>query len=137
MHFTSVAGACAAQSAHTPTACPVPHTPSRLVHVSRTPAPASHPPGHLLSHEFGPAFKKWHSCPAGDLITKADLCVQVRDNNARMQAMLQEEARSADWLLLWLDCDREGEAICEEVLRLRCSPRAFARQALTGQPPCR
>ena len=39
----------------------------------------------------------------------------MRDNNASLQAMLQEEARSADWLLLWLDCDREGEAICEEV----------------------
>ena len=68
-----------------------------------------------MTHDFAPAFKKWHSCPEGDLITKATLCVSVRDNNASLQAMLQEEARAADWLLLWLDCDREGEAICEEV----------------------
>jgi DNA topoisomerase IA len=40
--------------------------------------------------------------------------VGIRRDCEPLQALLSSEARAADWLILWLDCDREGEAICQE-----------------------
>ena len=43
------------------------------------------------------------------------------DKKGRMCKHLQTEGRGCNYLLLWLDCDREGENICFEVMD-QCLP---------------
>jgi DNA topoisomerase-3 len=90
------------------------------------------PAGHLLERDFGPAWKGWRTCAESDLIdpSKAQLVTAVRRDCEPLQAMLRAEARRAAWLILWLDCDREGEAICHEARRATRTMHVFTGPSL-------
>jgi DNA topoisomerase-3 len=72
--------------------------------------------GHLMEVDFEPAHKSWHACNPGVLIEGAPVVKQVARDKGPVAENLQKEARRASWLILWLDCDREGENIAFEVL---------------------
>lgn len=73
--------------------------------------------GHLKSLDFDERFKTWHRCEPEELFD-APVRSFVPDVNAPIARTLEAEARLAQRLILWLDCDREGEHIAHEVMEV-------------------
>ncbi|XP_042412626.1 DNA topoisomerase 3-alpha-like [Zingiber officinale] len=73
--------------------------------------------GHLMELEFEDRFRKWHSCDPVDLYN-APVRKFVPEDKLDIRKTLEEEARKCQWLVLWLDCDREGENIAFEVIEV-------------------
>ncbi|KAF8018677.1 hypothetical protein BT93_H3544 [Corymbia citriodora subsp. variegata] len=73
--------------------------------------------GHLMELDFEDRFRKWHSCDPADLYA-APVRKFVPQDKLDIKRTLEEEARRCQWLVLWLDCDREGENIAFEVINI-------------------
>jgi DNA topoisomerase-3 len=71
--------------------------------------------GHLMELDFEERFRKWSSCDPADLYN-APVRKFVPADKLPLKRTLQDESRRCQWLILWLDCDREGENIAFEVL---------------------
>jgi hypothetical protein len=96
--------------------------------------------GHVFGIDFPPKYNSWdkvdpvshphpHHAPVPSLISlfssllQADLfeCETVKNEcneKGRVPGMLRAEGRGASWVVLWLDCDKEGENICFEVISI-------------------
>ena len=79
--------------------------------------------GHLASQDFPPNYG-WNSCPPISLF-EAPIETLYKHDMQPLQRMIQDQCRNVDGIILWLDCDREGEAICDEVrtVCLNSNPR--------------
>ncbi|CAM9520656.1 unnamed protein product, partial [Discosporangium mesarthrocarpum] len=78
--------------------------------------------GHLMETEFAePIGKRWNACKPVDLFD-APIVKYVKEDNRELEKQLENEARGCQWLVLWLDCDREGENIAYEVIEV-CTRR--------------
>ncbi|GAV72584.1 Topoisom_bac domain-containing protein/zf-C4_Topoisom domain-containing protein/Toprim domain-containing protein/zf-GRF domain-containing protein, partial [Cephalotus follicularis] len=73
--------------------------------------------GHLMELDFDDRYRKWHSCDPADLY-QAPVRKFVPEDKKDIKRTLEEEARRCQWLVLWLDCDREGENIAFEVIEV-------------------
>ena len=71
--------------------------------------------GHLLATEFVGNCKNW---AATNPVTLFDAPVMkyCPDNFADIKRTLEEETRKSQYLIIWTDCDREGENIGFEVI---------------------
>ncbi|KAH9598173.1 TOPRIM domain [Trypanosoma melophagium] len=73
--------------------------------------------GHLMNDEFPPNTRNWSSYPLLGLFT-ANITKHVKPELEPIKKNLESLGKRATALLLWMDCDREGENICFEVMRI-------------------
>ncbi|XP_069917654.1 DNA topoisomerase 3-alpha isoform X2 [Oryctolagus cuniculus] len=73
--------------------------------------------GHLLAHDFQMQFRKWQSCNPLALFD-AEIEKYCPDNFVDIKKTLERETRQCQALLIWTDCDREGENIGFEIIHV-------------------
>eukprot|EP00210_Caulerpa_lentillifera_P003718 g3551.t1 len=86
--------------------------------------------GHVMSMDFPPQYQNWEKTDPASLFA-ASTCKKEANPKvtlftlsltasgsiqARVLQHLKTEAKGCSYLILWLDCDREGENICFEVM---------------------
>ncbi|KAJ7340487.1 DNA topoisomerase 3-alpha [Desmophyllum pertusum] len=71
--------------------------------------------GHMMSLDFTASHQKWHSCAPVALFS-APVTKHVGENYLPIKRTLEREVRGCQVLIIWTDCDREGENIGFEVI---------------------
>jgi DNA topoisomerase-3 len=61
--------------------------------------------------------RKWHSCDAFDLFD-APVESTIAPDKKAIERNLLAQARRSDVLMIWTDCDREGEHIGMEIAQV-------------------
>ncbi|CAD7932982.1 unnamed protein product [Amoebophrya sp. A120] len=73
----------------------------------------------VIGHVFGLTFKKQKGLRP-EMMFAAETSKEIEDGSRKMRVPehLQDLAKDCEYLALWLDCDREGENICYEVISI-------------------
>ncbi|THD20861.1 DNA topoisomerase [Fasciola hepatica] len=73
--------------------------------------------GHLLNYDFPQMYRSWH---ASDplILFDAPVVKSVGKDGEKIKETIQREARACQKLIIWTDCDREGENIGFEVINV-------------------
>lgn len=73
--------------------------------------------GHLMTLDFVPTYRNWRSCSPEQLF-EAPVTKICPENFINIKRTLEREIRSCDALIIWTDCDREGENIAFEIIQV-------------------
>lgn len=72
--------------------------------------------GHLLNLDFVSEYRKWHSCAPSELFDAPVTEICPDQKYELIKQTLEREVRFCDALIIWTDCDREGENIGFEII---------------------
>lgn len=84
--------------------------------------------GHVFSTDFPPQYQNWDAVEPLSLFQAPIISTPTSDMIVRH---LNTISKGVDILVLWLDCDREGENICFEVIR--CVEKNMSYSKCYGQ----
>uniref|UniRef100_A0A8R1DWQ0 DNA topoisomerase n=1 Tax=Caenorhabditis japonica TaxID=281687 RepID=A0A8R1DWQ0_CAEJA len=73
--------------------------------------------GHLMNWQFHENMANWQTVPMVDLF-EAPVRHVVTPDMKLIERTLREQAQQHDLLVVWTDCDREGEAIGAEIVKV-------------------
>ncbi|OSD06958.1 prokaryotic type I DNA topoisomerase [Trametes coccinea BRFM310] len=79
--------------------------------------------GHVMEYDFNIMYSKWTSCDPFALFEAPVEC-KVKNDAKTIAENLKTEARRAQTLMIWTDCDREGENIGAEIMKICRSANA-------------
>ncbi|XP_014209436.1 DNA topoisomerase 3-alpha [Copidosoma floridanum] len=74
--------------------------------------------GHLLTYEFGGNYRKWYGCPPLSLFDAPVMKMCKEESYEKIKKTLEKEIKSCQALIVWTDCDREGENIGFEIIQV-------------------
>ncbi|XP_063995529.1 DNA topoisomerase 3-alpha [Diachasmimorpha longicaudata] len=73
--------------------------------------------GHLLNYDFVGAYRKWQGCHPLSLFD-APVAKQCLEDYQKIKKTIEREVRPCGALIIWTDCDREGENIGYEIIQV-------------------
>ena len=73
--------------------------------------------GHIMNIDFAESHRHWTSCDPVQLF-EAPIIKSINSDKESICQTLRREAKKCAELILWLDCDREGENIAFEVIEI-------------------
>ncbi|KAK2592903.1 DNA topoisomerase [Conoideocrella luteorostrata] len=71
--------------------------------------------GHLTNVEFPDEYKNW-SYPPPESLFNAPIVTSIQEDKKSIAKNLADQAKYARLLIIWTDCDREGEHIGQEIV---------------------
>ncbi|OTF82485.1 DNA topoisomerase 3-alpha [Euroglyphus maynei] len=73
--------------------------------------------GHLLNYDFSGDYGKWNGCDPRVLFS-APIITTCSDQCKLIKRTIEREIRNCTALIIWTDCDREGENIGFEIVKI-------------------
>lgn len=74
--------------------------------------------GHLMTYEFIGNYKKWYGCMPLALFDAPVEKICANEDFQKIKKTLEKEVRGCGALIIWTDCDREGENIGYEIIQV-------------------
>ncbi|KAI9352057.1 DNA topoisomerase [Obelidium mucronatum] len=86
--------------------------------------------GHLCSLDFPPDYKRWENYDPS-VCFEVPVVKFVSKDMESIKKNLQEQSRGAQYLIIWTDCDLEGESIGNEIVEVckQANPRLTVKRA--------